>query len=69
MLNQMPQKIFERLAMLVIAIIFLLIMSIAGELDYQDAIEFEKQYMEDVCNKVYPNYKKWDIDCSKGELK
>lgn len=63
MTDQIPTKIIERIALLIVCIIFLIIMGLAGKMDYEDAKAFEKEYMIEVCTGVIPNYKEWEIDC------
>lgn len=62
-MKDIPQDIIEKLAFLTVITILMVIMGIAGEMDYEDAKAFEKQYIIEVCTGQIPNYKEWKIDC------
>lgn len=43
--------------------VFIIILGLVGNLDYQDEIKREQNYINMVCDGFYPNYKKFEIDC------
>ena len=69
MTNKIPPEIIDKLPLLVVSLAFMVFYLFLGKMDYEDALNFEKQYIQDVCNKVHPNYKNWEIDCTEGKLK
>jgi hypothetical protein len=62
-MSQIPQKIMERIVFLIIVLIFLAFMGIAGKMDYEDAVLFERTYKENVCAGIHPDYKQWGVKC------
>jgi hypothetical protein len=50
-------KKIKRFAGLVMALLFIWLVSSAGNADYEEALRQERQYVEDVCSGFRPNWK------------
>jgi hypothetical protein len=59
----------EGLVKVIFGITIVLMYLIVSEMDYQDAVLEEKQYIKEVCENYIPNYKEWDINCATRSLK
>lgn len=53
----------KRFAGLVVALLFIWLLSWAGNADYQEALRQERQYAEDVCSGFRPNWKDQQVRC------
>jgi hypothetical protein len=48
------------------ALLFIWLLSWAGNADYQEALRQERQYVEDVCSGFRPNWKDQQVTCKEG---
>ena len=53
----------KRFVGLVVALLFILLLSWAGNADYEEAVRQERQYKEDVCAGFRPDWKNQQITC------
>jgi hypothetical protein len=58
----------ELMVKLAIGINIIALWAIASNMDYHDAVQEEQDYINQVCEKHIPNYKKWNIDCATRSL-
>lgn len=56
-------KKIKRFAGLVVALLFIWLVSWAGNADYEEALRQERQYVEDVCSGFRPNWKGQQVTC------
>jgi hypothetical protein len=59
-------KKIKRFAGLVVALLFIWLLSWAGNADYEEALRQERQYVEDVCSGFRPNWKDQQVLCEEG---
>jgi len=51
----------------IIYIFFVLIIFIAvSKMSYEDELNMQRQYIKDVCENVYPDYKKLGVNCEEN---
>ena len=62
-MSKIPQTFMEKIIIFISIFIILLGLGIAGKMDYEDEVLFEKTYKENVCQGIHPDYKGWNVDC------
>ena len=53
----------KRFVGFLVALLFILLLSWAGNADYEEAVRQERQYVEDVCSGFRPNWKDQQVTC------
>jgi hypothetical protein len=53
----------KRFVGLVVALLFILLLSWAGNADYEEAVRQERQYIDDVCAGFRPDWKNQQVTC------
>lgn len=48
---------------IVLAVTVLLLFGIVGSMDYEDAVQQDAVYVKNVCDGVWPDYKKLEVTC------
>ena len=56
----------KRFVGLVVALLFILLLSWAGNADYEEAVRQERQYKEDVCAGFRPDCKSQQVTCKEN---
>ena len=56
----------KRFVEFLIALLFILLLSWAGNADYEEAVRQERQYIDDVCFGLRPDWKNQQVTCKEN---
>jgi hypothetical protein len=56
----------KRFVGLLVALLFILLLSWAGNADYEEAVRQERQYIDDVCFGFRPDWKNQQVTCKEN---